>query len=155
MVLSDSNHSGYCIDLTTCRMDPLSGREDRNLSELTVILKDALRLVVFNHLLFNHLLVIVGMITTVRLLQWLLAHSDSRKTDGTHPRWSLICTSTILSMSPAIAPSFCKTTLTFTKISEIASTLRLVSLSIIVESLKSSLNHHTWIWVVPDVSRTL
>jgi len=51
-------------------MDPLSAREDRNLSELTFM-------------------VIVGMITTVRLLQWLLAHSDSRKTDDTHPRWSL------------------------------------------------------------------
>ena len=145
------NHPGYCIDLTTCRMNPLSAREDRNLSELTVVLKDASRLVVF-----DHLLVIVGMITTVRLLQWLSAHSDSRKTDNTHPRWSLpICTSTILSMSPVVAPWSCKTTPTFTKISEIVSTLRLVSMSIIVESLKSSLNHHIWIWVVPEVSLTL
>jgi len=37
-------------------MDPLSGREDRNFSELTVVLEDASRLVVF-----DHLLVIVGM----------------------------------------------------------------------------------------------
>ena len=70
LVVSDFNHPGYYIDPTTCRMYPLSAREDKNLSELTFM-------------------VIVGMITTVRLLQWLLAHSDSRKIDDTHPRWSL------------------------------------------------------------------